>query len=83
MARAITVGTPLEIDATLDRVTGLSNGLTIPEADRGVHKGHLSVLKHKSIQGIPWEETDDDLESRFEQPVVVPTWQILGFNRVI
>ena len=74
MARAIAVGIPLEMDATLDRETGQSNGFTIPEADRDVYKDRLSLSKSKSIEGIPCDDPDQDKETRFESPVIIHTW---------
>ena len=70
MARAITVGVPVEIDHRLNRETGQANGLAVPEADRGVFKNKLALLKRRSIEAIPIdnsieEEERKELEMRF------------------
>ena len=86
MARAITVGVPVEIDHRLNRETGQANGLAVPEADRGVFKKKLALLKRRSIEAIPIdnsieEEERKELEMRFQEPVLVHAWQILGLKQ--
>ena len=76
MARAIAVGIPPDVVATLDRGTGLSNGQAVPEADRAVHTKRLGFAKQKSIPAIPIVDEDGEVIGerpnidRFGQAVV-------------
>ena len=45
IARAISVGIPVELEFRLNRSTGQSNGVSVPEADRTEHKAKLAILK--------------------------------------
>ena len=45
IARAISVGIPVELEFRLNRSTGQSNGVAVPEADRTEHKAKLAILK--------------------------------------
>ena len=67
VARAIAVGIPAELNYQLDRSTGQSIGVAVPEADRAVHKEKLVVLKRSAIQAIPLEsQAEEGAEHRFE-----------------
>ena len=47
------MGIPPENSGTIDRRTGLADGLVVPEADRDVNKGPIYYIKKKSIDAIP------------------------------
>ena len=64
MARAIAVGIPVDQDHQLNRETGQANGFAVPEADRTVHKDKLAVMRRKSIQAIPVENSQEEAERK-------------------